>query len=373
MSIQIETNNTSALDRDHIIPLFYQTANILRQEILEMKEAGRFYTERELVERFGINRITVSRALNQLVKEGYLYRIQGKGTFVRKMERKKRQRHSILFIIPHPLKYYIKRRDWAFADLIQGVMDEANRAGNVMIFDIPKGADETEYCVDQIMHSGADGIILNPYKNAAEILTIIHREKRAYTLLNVKPADQGRENNVLAGERDGVAGAVYYLAGLGHRRIMYICYEKEGLLAEVDRFKGYLQGLEMSGLEYDASLVKSIDRFPEDVEGVFSRSGHPTAVVAVNDYYAIKTVELLRTLGLEVPGDVSVTGFDDMPEAAEAKPALTTVRMPRYEMGREAVRYLADMINDGFAVRGVRFLDTELVIRESCGPVAGRP
>jgi LacI family transcriptional regulator len=109
----------------------------------------------------------------------------------------------------------------------------------------------------------------------------------------------------------------------------------------------------------------SIEGSVEEIKNLFSMPGPPTAIVAACDAYAIQTMYLLQSMGLKIPGDVSVTGFDDIPEAATFKPALTTIRKPGYEMGQESVRYLIELIDRGFSVQGPRFFDTELIVRES--------
>src|SRR5690606_34990441 len=94
----------------------------------------------------------------------------------------------------------------------------------------------------------------------------------------------------------------------------------------------------------------------------------PTAIFAANDVSAFGVIDAIHARGLRFPHDVSVIGFDDIPEAAAARPALTTVRQPLAEMGRTAVGMLLEYIAEPQRPTRRITLDTELIIRESCMP-----
>ncbi|MFA6666312.1 MAG: GntR family transcriptional regulator, partial [Armatimonadota bacterium] len=101
----------TGLARDQVTPLFYQLVNVLRDSVKEMEDGSRFSTERELSLQYGVSRGTVVRAINQLVDEGYLYRIQGKGTFVRQKIVPSKS-HNILIILPKPIREYIVQKNY---------------------------------------------------------------------------------------------------------------------------------------------------------------------------------------------------------------------------------------------------------------------
>jgi len=94
----------------------------------------------------------------------------------------------------------------------------------------------------------------------------------------------------------------------------------------------------------------------------------PTAVFAANDLSAIRTMQVAQRLGLDVPGDVSVIGFDNVPESVLASPALTTIAQPIQEMGRHAVRMLLELLSGRELDMTHVTLPTELIVRQSCGP-----
>ena len=125
------------------------------------------------------------------------------------------------------------------------------------------------------------------------------------------------------------------------------------------------------GSPVDESLVRIGGYRTETAEGparqLLSLAERPTAVFAANDLSAIATMKAARGLGLTVPDDLSVIGFDNVPESALASPPLTTIKQPLQQMGAEALRLLVDLIAGVERDTHVR-LPTELVERASCAP-----
>jgi len=148
----------------------------------------------------------------------------------------------------------------------------------------------------------------------------------------------------------------------------------------MERFAGFREALRDAGLR---------DRRSPDAEGGFTEAGGaravralladrppPRAVVCGNDEMAIGALAVLRAAKLRVPGEVAVTGFDDIALARHLRPALTTVHQPMRDLGEQAVRMLLDRVNDPTAPRRSVVLPTQLILRRSCGcrarPTAGR-
>jgi LacI family transcriptional regulator len=122
----------------------------------------------------------------------------------------------------------------------------------------------------------------------------------------------------------------------------------------------------------DESLVRVGGYRSETAEGpareLLGHAERPTAIFAANDLTAIATVDAARGLGLKVPDDLSVIGFDNVPESALASPPLTTITQPLQQMGAEALHLLVDLIAGVERDTHVR-LPTELVVRASCLPL----
>ena len=169
----------------------------------------------------------------------------------------------------------------------------------------------------------------------------------------------------------GTRQAVRYLASLGHRRVGFIGGPPGRSAAEV-RLQAYRETLTASGLEADPQLVAAGD-FTQPAgfraaHALLALSNPPTALFAANDVSAFGAIEAIKDLGLRVPEDVSVVGFDDVPMASQVFPALTTVRRPLEQMGRVAVALLLAQLR-GETVEADTVLPTALVVRSSSGPV----
>lgn len=162
----------------------------------------------------------------------------------------------------------------------------------------------------------------------------------------------------------GARAVTEHLIALGHRRIAHI-RGRIDLESARQREQGYRQALEAAGIPFDPALVvdgayRASTSTPA-ATALLDLTDPPTAVFAANDLSAIEAIRVARSHGLRVPQDLSVVGFDDIPEAVAAD--LTTVRQPLHEMGAAAVRILLEML-DGSKPQHVR-MPAEIVLRGS--------
>lgn len=169
----------------------------------------------------------------------------------------------------------------------------------------------------------------------------------------------------------GATMATRHLIELGHRRIAFLTGRPD-LRSSGQRFDGYRHALEQAGLPFDPSLVRTAS-YSADGAGApalefLSRLDRPTAVFAANDISAIATLDMARALGLRVPDDLSVIGFDDIPEAAQMRTPLSTVRQPIQQMGRAAAHLLLAALEGTPAERTHVVLPTSLVRRATTAP-----
>ena len=173
---------------------------------------------------------------------------------------------------------------------------------------------------------------------------------------------------------NGGVDATQHLLGLGHRRIAYV----SGPVASVpsnERKQGFLSALQMAGIPTKGALVSG-GEFSAAAGSAAAREllalpadRRPTAFFAANDVIALGIYEAVRSLGLRVPDDISVVGFDDSLMAGLVTPGLTTVRQPLSDMGSAAVRTLLDL-SRGQGHHGPVRLATSLVVRASTAPPA---
>lgn len=172
-------------------------------------------------------------------------------------------------------------------------------------------------------------------------------------------------------DADSFAGALMateHLLSLGHRRIGFLGGRPDLESARL-REAGYLEALERAGVPADRSLMRiggyQAVATDQPARELLSLPDRPTAIFAANDLSAIRTIEVARELGLDVPQDLSVIGFDNIPESALSTPPLTTIYQPIQRMGYEALKLLVDLIDGKERDAHVR-LPTELVVRGSC-------
>jgi len=166
----------------------------------------------------------------------------------------------------------------------------------------------------------------------------------------------------------GAVSATRLLLGLGHRRIAFLAGRPDLESARL-REQGFREAMAAAGISVDPALVRIGDYDPERAEApvreLLALADPPTAIFAANDLTAIRTMEVAAALGLRVPEDLSVIGFDNIPESAMSVPALTTVTQPLHEIGAAAMRMLLAFLAKEEVTAPHLRLPTSLVVRES--------
>lgn len=168
----------------------------------------------------------------------------------------------------------------------------------------------------------------------------------------------------------GAVSATQHLIELGHTRIAFLGGRKE-LDSSQLREAGFREAMRLAGIQVDEELVRD-SRYDPDVaytvcDALLSLPEPPTAVFAANDVTAMRAIAAAQARGLTVPDDLSVVGFDDIPDATLSTPSLTTLRQPLQAMGEAAMRMLLDILEGKEHSQHVR-MDTEFVVRASTAP-----
>lgn len=167
----------------------------------------------------------------------------------------------------------------------------------------------------------------------------------------------------------GTLAAMEYLIGLGHRRIGFVGGRPD-LRSAIQRFQAYLDGLARAGIAADQSLVEAGDFSTRTgrlcTQRLLSLPERPTAILAANDQSAFGAMEAAREAGLRIPEDLSLIGFDNIPEAAYVHPGLTTVDQFIEKMGCLATTMLIALIQGKPLDADQCTVATQLIVRESC-------
>jgi len=174
---------------------------------------------------------------------------------------------------------------------------------------------------------------------------------------------------VIATNHAGALAAMEYLIGLGHRRIGFIGGRPE-LQSAVRRLQGYKDSLHQSGIPIDPELIQAGDYTTETgflcAQRLLDLSDPPTAIFAANDQSAIGVIKAIHRAGLRVPDDISVIGFDNIPEVAYTHPTLTTIDQSIDKMGYVATEMLIRLIRGESLHNHLYKMPTQLIVRDSC-------
>ncbi|MEU7834390.1 LacI family DNA-binding transcriptional regulator [Nonomuraea sp. NPDC049129] len=199
--------------------------------------------------------------------------------------------------------------------------------------------------------------------------------RREIPLVLLDPADAPGKNipSIGAGNWNGGLSATRHLLELGHRRIAIITGPDSALSSRA-RLDGYRTALDMAGVPVDQRLVARGDFFIEGglaaAQRLLRLPDRPTAIFATNDGQAIGVYHAAHQLGLRIPDDLSVIGFDDMPSVRWAIPPLTTIRQPLRQMASAATSMVLKLAHGEPLSHSRIELATELVVRDSTGPPA---
>ena len=174
---------------------------------------------------------------------------------------------------------------------------------------------------------------------------------------------------VIATNRDGAMKLMKHLTDLGHTRIGFVGGRPE-LMGAVRRLQGYKDGLAQANIPLDESLIEvgdfTAEKGKECARRLLDLPNPPTAIFAANDQSAFGVMEAAREKGLHIPDDLSIVGFDNIPESRFGDPPLTTVDQHLSKLGVVATQMLMDLIKGNEVNSIFEKIPTQLIIRESC-------
>jgi LacI family transcriptional regulator len=253
-------------------------------------------------------------------------------------------------------------------EVARGIDEElAKSAYDLMLYTTHRTSTEAPYAF-KLTRGLADGLLLVVPLLTSAYLETLREQNFPYVL--VDQSDSTNHSSVVDSmNQQGAYEATQYLLKLGHRRIGFICGLMQ-LRSAVDRLEGHLAALRDAGIPAEPDLIQQGDFWREAgyeaTERLLNLPQPPTAIFASNDLSAFGAMEAIRAHGLQIPQDISIVGFDDIPQASLVYPRLTTVRQPLDEMGRIAAQMLIEQIeNPDRPIQHIT-LPTTLIIRESC-------
>ena len=347
-------------------------------------DAGRRPTSKEVAAAAGVSRTSVSFAFNdparlsEATRRRILETADALGykpdPVARMLVRGKTS--SLGLLLPQDIPQVMENP--YYAQFMVGLGQVCHREGMTLLLVPPLRSS----MLDAIPYAAVDGFIVAGLERDRGEVAELERRGIPFVLVDSE-APEGVPS-VDVDDRAGADAMTSHLLELGHRRIAFVAFEA-GASREDAGFRGPLgrrvQGIDDALGRWNLSRADPAIQFIEApctrAEGyrvgrqVLSAAERPTAIFALSDILAAGVLDAAHELELSVPEDVSVSGFDDQPEAAWVRPQLTTVRQPIEAKGRVAGDFLVDAIR-GHAKHPHQILHTSLVIRESTGPGPGR-
>ena len=258
-----------------------------------------------------------------------------------------------------------------YAELARGIEDKAHEQGyNVIFCSTENKPERTETYVHLMIDAGVDGFIFASSRLHEPVVEKLIDEHFPLVLVNRKLKGE-KFNYVVLNNFKGAYEITEHLINLGHRKIAIIT-GPPNLSTGLDRLKGYQQALRDHGIDVNGNYV---------IQGPFTReTGYerakqlltmkykPEAIFGGNDYIAMGVIDAVEELGLHIPEDIALVGFDDTEFASNQRVKLTTVSQRKYEMGNLSVQILIDYFErkeTDYTHRVI--LEPRLIIRESCG------
>jgi len=361
---------------------------IVKEKITEwitsgkVKPGEKIYSENELVKMFGVSRHTVRQAVGDLVHEGLLYREQGAGTFCSfKKDKIIEQTRSSLQTSNTNGKNigvittYIS--DYIFPSIIRGIESYLTAQGySLTLACTDNNVEKEKQCLQTMLSRNIDGLIVEPTKSSNYNPNInyfleLEQNNIPYLMIN-QFYSQVMPPHIIMNDEHGGYIATEHLIKLGHDKIIGLF--KTDDLQGVNRMQGFIRAFREHGLPFFPEMVitfttEDLDsKLLERLENFFKADSKPTAIVCYNDQLALNVLNMSRQLGVTVPDDISIVGFDDSSLAVATEVKLTSVTHPKMQMGIDAAKWIVSAVEKKGELPPSIVYEPKLVIRNSTAP-----
>lgn len=339
----------------------------------QLNTGDKFFSENELSERFDISRHTIRQAVGELVNEGWLYRVQGKGTFVNRRPDQKHRGSKIIGVLSGCLD------SCSSLPIIKGIYDILSQNGYNMFLGYTYNSHEKErLCLENLLSQDISGLIVEPVKSALPNPNIdIYKKFGKLNIPTLFIHGCYRELDYsYIGEDDTEAGyaAARHLLSLGHEKIsgIFKMDDIQGLL----RFSGFQKAHIEAGLQVPDSNILWFETEDMDtklglnagyLENLISQC---TAVVCYDDEVVLRVLDTLRYKGLKIPDDISIVSLDTSKILSASPIKFTKVLYPRESLGEkcgEAIISMIERTQDYYD----EIIKPELIIMESTKKLMG--
>lgn len=354
------------------MPLYRQVEYYLREQIASgaLAAGDMLPSVKELCEQFGgINHLTVRQAIKNLTDENLVRSVQGRGSFV--TEHKARDRRVAL-VLPH-------LEDTLFIRIAKGAQEVLEEQGVRSLILDSRGSEHTEGDhIRNLKSLPLDGALIFPIARSDIAEQVFRLKMEGFPFVLVDRYFEGIAVPcvVVDNYQGGYEGA-RYLAAAGRYKVAWLG-ELRSTAAKL-RLEGFRTALNDAGIACPNAWIKDVEVTP-DAPALYHEAQRRAVCRAVDellaaapldalaccdDASALVAMEHLQSLGKNVPEDIAVLGFDDVPEAALVTPPLTTIRQPMLEVGREAASMLLGRMEQKDSPPERKVLPVELIVRKS--------
>jgi GntR family transcriptional regulator of arabinose operon len=390
--------------RDERQPLYLQIQEHFKQRILsgELEVNSKFPTEKQLIEQFQVSRMTVSNALTQLAKDGWIYRIPGRGSFVSSGYEENADRHSeddsennqstsgkqpkelnrptssrkmIGLVLPFLEDFFAIR-------LIRGIQIGLENTGYYLSIVLSHNRQEREKeAIQELMLNGAAGLIIFPIDTETYNEEILILKMNKFPFVLVDRYLPGFETHCVCSDNMASAQlAVNHLWELGHRDIAICSDISIGTMTVDERIRGYMEALKQKGSMINPALIvtdfevndrSSIEKKPLYA---YMKNRTATAYITLNMQLGLFMAGLIKHLGLKVPQDLSIITYDNPYSELTDHRAFTHIDQHEQEIGSKSVELLLQQLGNKEKMSEPMkwIVKSALVVGESSGKLAAK-
>ena len=262
-----------------------------------------------------------------------------------------------------------------FSDILRGIEDAAVENGYVILVgDSSQQQKREQSFVNLVYTKQVDGMVLL----GSDLPFNASRQEQKNLPPLVMACEYAPELELPTVHIDNLTAAfeaVNYLTKLGHKRVAELSGPESSSLCQF-RHQGYQQALRRAGIAMNNSYIHygnfTFEAGAAAITQLLTLPSPPTAVFCHNDIMAIGATQKAKQMGFRVPQDISIMGFDDIEFSQYCDPPLTTISQPRYEIGRQSMLMLLELLKGNDVRSGSRLLESSLVVRESTAPPKNR-
>ena len=371
-------------------PLYKKIQDYVRDliEHENLTTGDRIPTEKELMERFRVSKITVVNALSGLASENVITRARGRGSFVGSIAMPSAESHAdreksvpgtglIGVILPFIQDYFAFR-------LISGIQQALGERGFRSMIMLTEGRVEKEKeAIRSLKQAGVEGLLIFPVDDQQYNEEILSMKLDHFPFVLIDRYLPGIETNYIASDgRLGTALAIEHLWKLGHREIA-ICSDSPPKTVTVqERIEGYMDALKMKGALINPAHMITGFRL-DDADSTdhplyrYIRNRMATAYITLNGRLGVHMYQMAERAGLKVPEDLSIVTFDDPTSIVEEFSIFTHIKQFEHQIGHQAATRLLEVIGGQRDKNGAAYskvlLEPKLVVCRTTGPCPGSP